>query len=314
VTDPAARVAGTWVYPLPAQPDQDSTAAASPMKGFSSQAGAAFSSADPSDASAGTDTSEARQHNSSISAGAGQPDGPSQPAEGSQPSAQPHSGSSTEQAERVAEVSSSATAAGSDGASEASAAHADGAPASGNGSAGSAHAEAFASPFMRHVQELVAVREEPGVPNAQATASGSADDDTQSLAAEVLHETADNSADKPTETSAARPCSAATCSCGTPDEAAADSVTSRATADVRSGDAAAAKDTERSPTDTATEASISLQSSPDGQDRPGALSTAWLATCMTQLAAIAMFRVLPIVHPISTYLHQPYTRPTFTAT
>lgn len=258
---------GTWVYPLPAQPDQDSTAAASPMKGFSSQAGTAFGAAGPADSSAGADPSEA-QCNGTTPAAAAQPSTASESAISSQPAAQPDSPSCTAQLERAAEASSRTPAADSNGASGASAAHADGAPSSGRSSTGSAHADAPASPFTRHVQELAAKRGQHDPPDAQVTANGSAAVDAQSLAVEAPHDTPDCTADKGNLDSAARPCSAATCSCGAQDD-----TSSRPTSDVRSVEStAAAADTEQSPPHTATEAAKSLQSSPDGRDKPGALS------------------------------------------
>ena len=238
------------------------------MKGFSSQAGAAFSTADPGDVSDGAETSEPQCNGTSPSA-APQPDAACKSVISSQrPAAQPDSVHAAAQAEHGAEVSGPASkAADSDGASEASAAHANGASASGSSGAGSAHADACASPFVRHVQELTAERGQPGVSDTPASANGSADDDTQNLAMEAPHKAADGSADKGTLQSARGLCSAATCSCGGPDAA-----LSRPTSDVSSGGSMAAADAEQSPTDAATEASTSLQSSPDGQDRAGASS------------------------------------------
>ena len=272
--------AGIWVYPLPLQhPDPNSDAVASPMKGFSSQAGSVHGTAVPGGLPEGSGPSERNQHDRSSSAGAAQPESPNKPAAGSQPSAQPDRADTTAQTERESEGSSSATAADGNFASR---------PAVGDASsAQTAHATDAAaaappveSPFTRRVQQLAADCGRSRTPDGQASADGSPKVDAQSLTAEAPHATAECSASTAASSLIAGPCSAATCSCGGDAATVTDAAPTGATADAGSGESGAAAETQQSVTGTATEADISLQSSPDSQAKPGTWSTEKLPTCV----------------------------------
>ena len=188
------------------------------MKGFSAQADAAFSTA-----ASGADISQiegcVEQCNGSAGSSAAQPDAPIEPAASTRarPSAQPGSANPASRAEHGIEVDAQAlvvsqdcspdqpaNSPGSDGRSAADS-QCNGDIRNGNG---------LASPFMRHIEQLAADREQPERRDGPAAVSESADGAAASSdSADVQHNVGGLGAAKATEGVGTGPCGAAKCRC-----------------------------------------------------------------------------------------------------